>query len=199
MRPARAPRRASVPPLCESSDRPARIIPYGAAERDEIGASVDELRDFGKRLRIGDARQIEDLRPPGNAFADLGKIVLLSRPAEHQIIRPRLAGAHRIIAGFEAADADDLLCGFIAASAAFNAGPTPWTCTPSQSVSCRELRISDKTGDAAPLCERREPAMACAIRFGRTAKARKRCRRPPSAASKDAAKPAASAIGGVIR
>ena len=62
------------------------------------------------RSGIGDARYFEHLRPPGDALFDR----LQARPfaggvrlAEHHIVGASLRGEHGVVAGDQAADADD--------------------------------------------------------------------------------------------
>src|SRR5258708_35476762 len=73
-------------------------------------------------MRVANAGDVEDSRPPGDALDDL--CVRLRAPAEHQVVGARLAGGHRRVSRRQSSGADDV-AGFYRAQSPFEPFPAP--------------------------------------------------------------------------
>ncbi len=180
--------------------RTTRIVPHRCFKRDEVGRHLDEARDLGDLVGIGDARQIEYLPPTRRCAHGFRQSLRRIGAAEHQIIGTRFARRHCVVAADKAADADDMIglhrlergieC--VAGRRNMHAVSFDRPC---------QLRIPDKAGDpraAAPapkvFLRRRRHAPA-----GRNAAKTQATSAAASAASKVTEKATASTSGGVIR
>ena len=85
----------------------ARIVENSVAERDEIRAGFGEIADLAQCARIGDAGNIEDFRPPGDARDDILMRLRAAQGPEHHIIDAEFARRHGRVARSEGARTDD--------------------------------------------------------------------------------------------
>ena len=86
----------------------APVAPDGLADRDEIRARARQRLDFVDIRRIGDARNLENLRPPGDPVQHgLEGGPAAVRLAEHDVVGARFASQHGVVAGRESAAAGD--------------------------------------------------------------------------------------------
>src|SRR4029077_15796712 len=84
--------------------------PKKIAERDEVGASRDQRRNVAERRRVSDARDFENLGPPGDAFLDRRQrrgSTLDVRISEHHIVGSLLRGEHGVMPCDKSASAGD--------------------------------------------------------------------------------------------
>ena len=103
----RAPRRPTPPRLSRVATACAgeAAPPDRFAERDEIRAGRRQRRHILEARRIGDARRLENLRPPGDAFDRFGERrdeAVAARFAEHHIIGAGFARRHGVVAAAQA-------------------------------------------------------------------------------------------------
>src|ERR1700730_6200739 len=60
-----------------------RIGQDRVAKRNEIGPGANKIADRAEIVRVTNARNVEDFRPPGDALHDAGVRLSAAKPAEH--------------------------------------------------------------------------------------------------------------------